>query len=454
MGENRRPRRTQPARARKPAVPQRVFGLPADQVRLLVLALIVSGWALRLAFSLAFVDFATLRPPDTGPDSAAYSVVSQAMHRLGVFAPGLQAVPFWPAGYPVFLAAVYSWFGTDPRGVVAVQQLVLSVSFYSAWRLASREFGAKVGLLTVVLLVVAPGLNLSATVVMYESLLAAATVVSVDLVSAVARTPRGRRRVVVAAVGMFVAGLGATLQPKLLVVAVLLLIWLVWRIRRLAVIAVCVAALSVGPAGLVIRNWVADDTPILSANLGFTLLMGNNDHARGGYVDDELVAQSCGRRFVDVAPSMDAVWRSCALDWARAHPIRAAALMPARAAHFWMPTAGSFARHGTWSHPLDPQRWLRALIGDRVALRVAGYVAGAIWMAATIGLVVRGARRGWRDHRSGTLLIVGPIIAFLGVTMVTVGDGRFRFGVTPFTAMLIAMAVCPFVERQVASRRR
>lgn len=437
-----------------PAPPTRVFGFRAETAWALVAAAVAIGTVVGLVYTLAIADYVHMVAPASGPDSPIYSAAAGVLYRNGLFAGDVPGIPFWPAGYPLFIAVLYRSGFTSVSAPIVVQQLALAAALCASYRLVKRELSAEAGLVTVVLLVLSPALRFSSTVFMYETLLLAAAVIACDLVSDGVRQPQGAARTVRFTAAFAIAGLGATLQPKLLAVALGLLFWAIWRTRDRMVPLLCAVSLLAGPLGIVGRNWIAGGDAVLSANLGFTMLMGANDHARGGYVRDAVVAHACHHRVPSFKPELDAEWRNCALHWMRAHPARTVGLAATKAGYFWLPFVGPLGTRGTWRHPLDHHRWLPATLLQRPLVARLDGALGVAWTALTVGLVAfgihRAARR--RTNRPGVLLLAMPVALFMAISMITVGDARFRLPVAPFYTAFMAYGLLPLIRAILPTR--
>src|SRR5690242_871524 len=130
-------------------------GERAERLQAVVLTVIVAAAVFRLVYGQYVIS------PLTAPDSQTYDAAGRA------FAHGLlhhiPRVPYYPAGYPIFVGAVYALFGTSPAAVVVVQVLLLAAATYVAFLTLSREFGSAVGSGTAVLMSLSPALTAIAT---------------------------------------------------------------------------------------------------------------------------------------------------------------------------------------------------------------------------------------------------------------------------------------------------
>jgi hypothetical protein len=281
-------------------------------------------------------------------------------------------------------------------------------------------------------------------------------------------TSRARRRTGwastgLAAAGALVLGLASTMQPKALVVVFVLLAWLAATPQRSTrtLVAVLVAA-AIGPLALAVRTDATAGHLALSANLGATARIGLNDGATGGYRYDLSVLRGCHlpARLVsrdrvgfsdDDLFAFDRTLTRCSATWALHHPLRAAGLGLTKAMYFWSPMVGPLVRDrgATWAQPFDYRRGVPAGVRSSGAFATANRVLGNLWMALVVGLVVAGTAVGVRSarHRRFTLVLAAPVTLFLLVSMITIGDARFRLPVTPFSTVLQALALVALLER-------
>jgi 4-amino-4-deoxy-L-arabinose transferase-like glycosyltransferase len=427
-----------------------------------VAALIVAITLVRLLGAAGAID------PLAGPDTGSYLAAARGLADRGLLADHVPNLPYWPAGYPAFLAAIFAAVGEAPRAVAALQVLLLGVATWCLFTLVRRELGGAVAVVAVVLTGISPALLAASNELMYETVLASALVIAFDLVSRARRAP-GRRGGALAAAGAFVLGLAATMQPKALVVVLVLLAWacvgprdaLATRARTAWVALAVVLAAAVGPLALIARSAAATDHAALSANLGATARIGLNDRASGGYRYDVSVLRGCGlpARLVSrdrVAFSdadlfaFDRTLTRCSASWAADHPLHALRLAAVKALYFWSPMVGPLPRdrEASWAQPFDLRRALPPALRHAGAFATANRVLGNLWTLLVVGLVLAGAAVGVRgEHRRATLLLAAPVALFLAVSMVTIGDARFRLPVTPFYTVLQALAVVALLHR-------
>jgi 4-amino-4-deoxy-L-arabinose transferase-like glycosyltransferase len=417
-------------------------------------AAIVATTLVRLLGSAALID------PLAGPDTGSYVDAARALADRGLLADHVPNLPYWPAGYPTFLATIFSTLGESPRLIAAIQVLFLGLATWSAFTLVRREIGGAVALVSIVLMGLSPALFAASNELMYETVLAGGMVIAFDLVSR-SRHATGRRSIALAAAGGLLIGAVSTMQPKALAVVVVLLVWVCLGRRDVRVIVALIVAAAIGPLALAARTAATTDHVALSANLGATTRIGLNDHASGGYRYDVSVLRGCDLppRLVsrdrvgfsdDDVFTFDRHLTDCSVSWAFAHPVHAVGLGIKKAVYFWSPMVGPLTRdrEATWAQPFDYRRGVPATARDSGAFDTLNRILGNLWMVLVVGLVLAGVAIGVRsDRRRATLILAAPVAIFLGVSMVTIGDARFRLPVTPFYTVLQAIAVVAILHR-------
>jgi hypothetical protein len=380
----------------------------------------------------------TIINPMGGSDARTYRDAAQVFAAEGLFADAPR-IPYWPAGYPTLIAQIYRVFGLEANWAVQVFQIVLlAVASWCAYRLISGVFDRATGVLSAVLLAMHPALLAASSSIMYESSLASLLTIAVYLLWVAAESPRGGLHHV-AASGLLLALAGA-LQPKVMLAAVLVGGWLLWRLRRATAFAVLVIVASLGPLALAAQTRITDEHFAVSANLGVTMGIGFNDDATGGYLHS--VAQPpCGEH--EDMFARDRALVRCSIRWAMGHPLRIPALTARKAMFYWSPMAGPLSARGTWYHSFRYQRLLPGSVEQTPAFQTFDEVTGNLWTIVTVMMVGTGIWLGVRDRRtrSGTTLLLLPVVAFLLVSLGTIGDARFRLPTSLLLTGLVAFAL-------------
>lgn len=394
----------------------RAFAWVGDRRRATVLVLIVGTALLRIVYAVAVME-----PVGSGPDGPSYHEAAVAMVSDGFLSPAPN-VPYWPPGYPMLIALVYSVVGVMPRVVAEFQVVAVAGATYMFYRWTEEEFGVAVGMTTLVLLSVSPAFGASQTVFMYEPLLAVCLMVSIPLIAA--RTGGGRLPTVAALVmACGVLAIGSIIQPKLALAALLLLGWWSWRWRRFGLAVVALSILALGPLLLFARNYIVDGHAVMSANLGTTLELG--------------VGHNLGCAPYDDIYERDRVLTRCAFEWTLDNPGEAAQQAAERAVDYWRPFVGP-SRSGTWFHAFDVRRLLPRGALNHSTVRSLDMGLSALWTLVLVGLIGIGSWRAFRISPAMASLVTLPVLAFFAVSVVIIGDARMRLPTAPLYSLLLA----------------
>jgi hypothetical protein len=257
-----------------------------------------------------------------------------------------------------------------------------------------------------------------------------------------------------AALGGATLGVAVMVQPKVLLTGVLALAWLAACRPRWAAAVACAVALAAVSAAGALRTDAATGHFALSANAGEnTFSFGSWRVVPGTDMRPSNETNASCRRDAatggdTLPPSRLFAWnrhlRECALNWAWSHPGRAAKVAFFNGLSFWSPMVGALVPdRSAWYHPFDYRRLAPTAIRDRGWFDLLNVVGGNLWTALTLALLAGGTWLGLRRPalRWGTTLLLIPTTSFLLVTMVTVGDARYRLPVTFFYTPLFALAL-------------
>lgn len=443
---------------RSPTVLQRVLVLPERHDTRAVAIVIGIATFVRLVGAAGAIH------SGEGPDAPSYLAAAHALASYGLVhaAPNL---PFWPAGYPIFIALIFDVFGQAVRVVSAVQVLIFAVASWSLYALIRREFGAIPALYALVLLSVSPAFVAAPNEVMYEPLLGAGLVIAADLISRARRSQSGQR-LLIGATGGLVLGLASTMQPKALVLVPFAVAWAFTGRRSVALAAVVLIAAAVGPFAVALRTQDTTGHFALSANFGVTARIGLNDHASGGFTYDLQTLEGCklpprlfsrdrvGFTNAELFTS-NSMLTMCASRWAIHHPARTLWLGLKKALYFWSPMTGptTHQRQATWGQPFNILRLFPHSLRDSLPFRIVSNVLFNLWTVLVLASIATGVALAWRQGcRIATAALLVPVLCFMAISMVTIGDPRFRLPIAPFYIGLQGIALAA-VSQRVASHR-
>lgn len=368
--------------------------------------------------------------PLSGPDSDTYHQAAIAITRLGPFSKEIPAVPYWPVGYPAFVAFLYEAFSVGTRAVGVVQALSVGVAALAVLSL-HRVIGLAVAGTAAVLLSLNTALFDASGLLMYEPLLGALLAVAAALLV--------ERRLVRSTIALGLVGVASVIQPKCLLVGLAFLAWHAWRAPKKAT-AICVIAFVTMPAVVSVANVGNFGSPSLSANLGATMRIGFNDEADGTYniYSDET------RRGCEEHPDLfdnDRSLTGCALSWAVRHPGRLPHLTTMKAVTFWSPFTGPYTSRGTWDMRIDLRSMYPAFWTDNETFELVDEILGNGFVVVAMVLTIVGSVGLFRRNHEVALLLTAPLVLFFLVTLGTIGDPRFRLPVAPFYVVAQAQAL-------------
>jgi hypothetical protein len=389
-------------------------------------------WAIAIASAARLIYAIALWDRVGGPDGVTYDTMAQGFAHHGLLSSEVPNQPAWPPLYSLLLATIYRIVGHHPVVVKPFQVALIAWTTWIAYLVAKKIFAQPTALLT--------GLGMSMSLVwlslghplMYEPLLAGLLITGIWLLL--------EHHLVWAGLSF---GLGALAQSKMapfIVVGAVLAValWRSWRAFVAVVLAgLAPIALWVGRMQVVYHELI----PIRSFN-GYTILIGNNDAATGGYENIPLDVLPAGCVGLNPYPAShyvetDRRFTRCALDWAVAHPRRELALIGPRSFKLFAPFEGPWELDSTWRHHFDPRRLaptsLRAtrVFGIADATVTGGYLV--VWIALGVAGLVLALRRG-----AAGMLVTAPVLFVYLTVLGSIGDGRFRIPILPEWAILQA----------------
>lgn len=416
-------------RAERPPLLARAEAYLALNEHAAVIALLAASTLVRLIYGLA------VNSPYSGPDAATYDGAARAFAAHGPFAHPT-GIPYFPAGYPLLLAPIYAITGDSVRAAMAVQVILLAFGTYFAWALIRRELGRTTALITLAALAVSPALTAASSELMYETPLLAGLAIGLDLLSRAMHTDR--RQSALAAGSGLVLGVTATIEPKVLFAAVIVLVVAAVRTRSALIVAAAVVALAVWPLALAARTQAADGHFTLSANLGPTMILG---------LSHERV--SCPPVKTPDIFRADSVETQCAIDYMTSHPAATLREFGWHTFDFWAPLAYRHSSGGTWFHTLDYERLLPTSIRNSNDFRTFDDIIRDVWEALLVLTVLAGLVVALRNSRlrRGVVFVAAPAAAFLVMSILVRGDARFRLPVAPYYIALQAVLVVAVLKR-------
>jgi 4-amino-4-deoxy-L-arabinose transferase-like glycosyltransferase len=293
----------------------------------------------RLAFVLYYGPNAA---PSSWGDDWHYDRIARQIVSAHAYSDG-----WFPPGYPLFLAGIYSVFGAHVAAVRFVQVALGAATCGIVYLLGRRLYDERVGVVAALLLAFYPPHIYFTWRIMAETTFALLLAVSAWLAIQLLTTPRWSRGV---ALGITL-GFGNLLKSNLILLPPLLLVWLAVMLRGRSALKVLIAASMsfLLVSGIVqLGNFAAGNglAAPLPMNAGHTLWWANNPKASGyfevsesdpsvqAFIRDEgfSAALSASSR-----PARDRIYQRLALIWVRKHPIQFLALAPLKLANAFSP---------------------------------------------------------------------------------------------------------------------
>ena len=395
-----------------------------------------------------------------GADGENYLIGVNALSRDGVLS-NQEILNYWPAGYPIFIY-MFGIFGkTQALTFLSVfQSFVFSYSVY----LISKEIfnigHRKAAKLICFFLLFNPTLTLSSMAVGYESLVASGYLLIITLSLQVIKNSNGKRNwfklILIAASFSFVC----SLQPRLIISAfIFALILSIHKINlRKSILELLIFLILVSsfPALLVARNHFASGLNVLSLNLGTTMNIGAGEGATGGYMttykgvpcketpESEIVSKEGLPSKYDRARALnDNAKIKCVLSWYVKNINKLPGLFWNKTIYFWSPWVGPLTNGTMARNPWFQNNPIRDIAktpsGYNLVYGMVGKIISWVWLIFGLMLMLIGflkiIRLGESSKYLGILLISIIVPSWL-VSLVTLGDNRFRLPILGATVIL------------------
>ena len=391
-----------------------------------------------------FVDGAWL-----GADGENYLVGFNALQKDGVFSPE-SILNYWPAGYPLvilFLSILgKSWVLTT---LSITQSAIFSLSAYFFASQISKTRLKKFAFLSLLLIIFNPTLSLSSIAVGYESFTSSGILLVVGLIIKDFIEKDDKKFLKYLIISSIIVGLLSFMQPRLIVTGILLnIFWIIthkgFKASSLAVVITLVVTLFF-PATLIYRNNQAIGINSISTNLGVTMNIGAGDKATGGYMKEGF-GVDCD---LSGNPSQqDNQKARCVLNWYVSNPTKAVELFYNKSIYFWSPWYGPIANGTMARNPwltINPLKDI-ATTQDGFNLVYGGYgkVISWLWLLSGFALLLYGYftlyRQNSLERFIGNLAIVTVTTNWF-ITLLTIGDHRFRIPIMGMSLFLQAIGV-------------
>jgi hypothetical protein len=389
-----------------------------------------------------------------GADGENYLKGYEAMLKDGIFS-SEQILNYWPAGYPILILLLSvlskSWVLTT---LSILQSVIFSYAcFFFCKQLLNTRL-KKIVFFIFIFIIFNPTLTLSSLVIGYESLVASGILISLGLILKDINERDNSKLKTYLVIYSLISGFIIFMQPRFIISCILTtMIWLIYRLGpRLAIISL-IASLVITlilPASLIYRNNQANGLNSISTNLGTTMNFGAGENASGGY-DDKNTGVDC--KTSGSISQQDTQKVKCVLTWYLQNPIKSLQLFYNKSIYFWSPWVGPLAE-GTMAR--NPWLKINPIVditsnedGFNLVYGNFGKLVSWLWMLSGLGLLALGFRRIWilGEIERVLLGISGSIILSNWlITLVTIGDHRFRLPIMGITLFIQAVGLASIIK--------
>jgi hypothetical protein len=385
-----------------------------------------------------------------GADGENYLTGFKALQADGIFSKAY-ILHYWPAGYPLLIYFL-SLLGKDLVLILLaiIQSLIFCTATYMFAKMLFKTKLSNYTFLIYLFILLNPTLSLSSLSIGYESLIASAIMLSATLIikDYFDNNQSSFRRLFMYSTLLY--GFIVFMQPRFLLTGVLVHgLWFISRYKvRFSVFTLVIGILFslFLPSTLIARNYIATGALSISTNLGETMAVGAGPGATGAYKKRvlDIPCQLSG------APSQrDQQLQKCVVNWYLENPKATIVLAIKKAIYFWSPWTGSLAFGTMARNPwvgLSPAIKIAAASGEgfKLVTGTIGKVISWIWLSLGLILTIYGAIKLYRVmsfERNLAIFGILVVISQLLITMVTIGDHRFRVPIMPISLMFQAIAL-------------
>ena len=399
-----------------------------------------------------------------GADGESYVDYARKISEYGLFVKG---IIYWPAGYPIFIWVSEFFSHYESFFILTILQTVFFS--FSMWFFSKNLMTTKIRNVTLYIfyfISLNPTLSLTSISIGYESICASCLILFVAFFLrdfCEAGKLNHPRNILFAS---FLAGLASSMQPRLIPGFVIsIFIWVLFKYKqerfRLLIYKFVISLLlfSLLPTGLIMRNYVAEQSPVLSANLGVNMVIGAGPTATGHYGSGSpnLVCDDLPSTEVE----LDRARTRCAINWYLKNPLKFFELSVSKSTALWSPWWGPLAAGTMARNPYINFHPVRSFINtqDQFNVVIGPFGKGFAWLLILGNwlLMILGFRKLLRLGLEEKILAYFAASVIIGtwlVTLVTFGDHRFRLPIMPLSLSLAVIGLFSFQKNKFDSPSR
>ena len=399
-----------------------------------------------------------------GADGESYIDYAKKISEYGLFAKG---IIYWPAGYPVIIWLSEFFSRYESFFILTILQTVFFS--LSVWFLAKNLMTTKIKSVTLYVfyfISLNPTLALTSISIGYESICASC------LILFIAYFLRDFRHVGELSYSRnllfasLLAGLASSMQPRLIPgFLISISIWVYFKFKQISFkilvyrLFVSFIIFSLLPTGLIMRNYIAEQSPVLSTNLGVNMVIGAGPNASGSYGNGSSNVE-CGD-LPTAEMELDRARTRCALNWYLKNPSKFFELSVSKSTALWSPWWGPLAAGTMARNPYLNFHPVRSLITtqDQLNVVIGPLGKGFAWLLILGNwlLMILGFRKLLKLGLEEKILAYFTASAILGtwlVTLITFGDHRFRLPIMPLSLLLAVVGLFSFKKNRFDSPSR
>ena len=386
----------------------------------------------------------------TGADGENYLKGVEGLLNDGIFSKE-STLNYWPAGYPliIYLLTIFgkSWVLAT---LSILQSAIFSFAVYFFTKQLSRTRLKNYSYFSLILILFNPTLSLSSIVIGYESLAASGSLLVTGIIIKDLIENQDSRFLVNLGYTSVILGILTFMQPRLVVGSIVVLfIWVFIRkpMKMAALFSITsLLILLFFPATLIYRNQKSTGVATISTNLGVTMNIGAGDGATGGY-DSKKQGVNCDITTTDIGKA-DSERVACVLNWYVNNPSQVPRLFFNKSIYFWSPWSGPLLSGTMNRNPwlkIDPIKSMeKNREGIKLLLSPFGKLIAWAWLLSGVFLLFYGFYISWRAKFSERIIGVvalAVILASWAVTLISIGDHRFRVPIMGMSLFLQAIGL-------------